>query len=93
VYGREIAMAQSHQAQVDKNFEVFSKRLPELLQSHPGKYAILHEGDVIDFFDTLSDAVKFGHSKFGDMNFSVQEVTRQSATLGFHSYAVHQHSN
>lgn len=86
-------MAQSHQAQVDKNFAAFTKRLPELLQSHPGKYAVLHEGEVVDFFDTLGDAVKFGHAKFGDANFSVQEITRRGVNLGFHSYAVYQHSN
>jgi hypothetical protein len=88
-----MPQSQSHQAQVDHNFEVFSRRLPELLKTHPGKYAVMHEGDVVEFFDTLSDAVKYGHVKFGDMNFSIQEIKRQNVTLGFHSYAVHQHSN
>jgi hypothetical protein len=86
-------MAQSHQSKVDRNFEVFSELLPSLLQTHPGKYAVLHDGNVVEFFDTLGDAVKFGHAKFGDANFSVQEVTRQGVNLGFHSYAVYQHSN
>jgi hypothetical protein len=86
-------MDQSHQANVDRNFEAFTKRLPDLLQSHPGKYAVLHDGEVIDFFDTLGDAVKFGHAKFGDANFSVQEITRHGVNLGFHSYALHQHKH
>lgn len=86
-------MAQSQQNKVDRNFEAFSKMLPELLQTHPGKYAVLHDGKAVEFFDTLGDAVKFGHAKFGDHNFSVQEVTRQGVNLGFHSYAVYQHSN
>lgn len=86
-------MGQSHQAKVDRNFEAFTKALPELLKSHPGKYALLHDGQVVDFFDTLGDAVKFGHAKFGDTNFSVQEVTRRIVSLGFHSYAMHQLSN
>jgi hypothetical protein len=88
-----MVMAQSHQSKVDRNFEVFSELLPNLLQTHPGKYAVLHDGNVVEFFDTLGDAVKFGHAKFGDANFSVQEVTRQGVNLGFHSYAVYQHSN
>jgi hypothetical protein len=86
-------MAQSHQAKVDRNFEAFTKRLPELLQSHPGKFAVLHDGEVIDFFDTLGDAVKFGHAQFGEANFSVQEITRQGVNLGFHSYALYQLSD
>jgi hypothetical protein len=83
-------MAQSDQ--VDRNFEAFEKLLPELLQSHPGKYVVLHDTQVIDFFDTLSDAVKFGHAQFGDANFSVQEITRQNVHLGFYSYALYQHA-
>jgi hypothetical protein len=84
-------MDESHQAEVDRNFEAFTKLLPELLQSHPGKFAVLHDARVIDFFDTLGDAVKFGRARFGDANFSVQEITRHGVNLGFHSYALYQH--
>jgi hypothetical protein len=86
-----MLMAQSDQ--VDRNFEAFEKLLPELLQSHPGKYVVLHDARVVDFFDTLGDAVKFGHARFGDANFSVQEITRRGVNLGFYSYALHQHAN
>jgi hypothetical protein len=85
-------MAQAHQKQVDENFAVFTKLLPQLLKSHPGKYAVMHAGEVVDFFDTISDAVRFGHAKFGDTNFSIQEITTQNVTLGFHSYALYQHT-
>ena len=84
---------QTHQAEVDRNFAAFNKLLPELLKSHPGKLALMHDGNVVDFFDTLSDAVRFGVVKFGDHNFSVQEVTRQTVNLGFHSYAMCQPAN
>jgi hypothetical protein len=86
-------MAQAHQKQVDENFEVFSRLLPELLKSHPGKYALMHSGEVIDFFDTISDAVRYGHAKFGDMDFSIQEITNHKINLGFHSYALLQPTN
>jgi hypothetical protein len=83
----------AHQAEVDKNFEAFKKLLPELIKTHPGKYAVMHEGKTVEFFDTLSDAVRFGHAKFGDHNFSVQEITSQGVNLGFHSYAFYKHPN
>ena len=83
-------MAQAHQKQVDENFHVFVKLLPELLKSHPGRYAVMHAGKVVEFFDTVSDAVRFAHAKFGNMNFSIQEITAQNINLGFHSYALHQ---
>jgi uncharacterized protein DUF5678 len=83
-------MAHTHQKEVDDNFDAFVKLLPELLKLHPGKYALMHNGEVIEFFDTISDAVRYGHAKFGDMNFSIQEVTTQGINLGYHSYALHQ---
>jgi hypothetical protein len=83
-------MAQAHQKQVDENFTVFSRLLPGLLKTHPGKFVVMHDGKLIDYFDTVSDAVRFGHAKFGDMDFSVQEITPEKITLGFHSYALHQ---
>jgi len=86
---RGKAMAQaSHQSEVDKNFAAFQKLLPDLIKTHPGKYAVMHQERAVEFFDTLGDAVRFGHEKFGDRNFSVQEVTNQNVNLGFHSYAI-----
>lgn len=85
-------MAQSHQKEVDDNFVAFTKLLPELLKTHPGKFAVMQNGKVIEFFDTISDAVRFGHAKFGDMKFSIQEITTQNVNLGFHSYALYQHT-
>ena len=86
-----MAAQASHQSHVDKNFEAFQKLLPELIKTHPGKYAVMHDERPVEFFDTLADAVRFGHSQFGDRNFSVQEVTNQNVNLGFHSYAVYKH--
>lgn len=86
-------MAHSHQHEVDRNFEAFTKLLPELITLHPGKYALMHSGEVIDFFDTISDAVRYGHQKYGDLNFSVQEISTKNINLGYHSYALHQSSS
>ena len=83
------AMAATMADQVERNFEAFQRLLPDLLSLHAGKFAVLHDETVIDFFDSLSDAVKFGHARFGDANFSVQEVTSQNINLGFYSYALH----
>lgn len=87
------AMAHKDTSQVDKNFEAFQTLLPGLLKTHPGKFAVLHNGQVVEFFDSLPDAVRFGHSQFGDANFSVQEVTSKNVNLGFYSYAMHQPAN
>lgn len=87
------SMAKSHQQQVDDNFAAFQKLLPELLFTHAGKFAVMHDGAVVEFFDSLGDAARFGHLKYGDVDFSVQQVTSRSVDLGFYSYALHQLSN
>lgn len=86
-------MAKSHQQQVDENYAAFRKLLPELLLTHAGKFAVMHDGAVVEFFDSLSDAARFGHLKYGGIDFSVQQVTSQAVNLGFYSYALHQLSN
>lgn len=85
--------AENMPSQADINFEAFQKQLPELMKEHAGQFAVMRDAKVVEFFDSLSDAVKFGHAQFGDANFSVQEVTSQNINLGFYSYALHHSSN
>jgi hypothetical protein len=84
--------AVTREREVDTNFEAFQKLLPELLESQPGKFAVMHQGKVAEFFDTVADAVRYGRATFGD-TFSIQEVTRRSVNLGYHSYALQHVSN
>jgi hypothetical protein len=76
-------------SQVDKNYAAFKSHLRELLESHPGKQALLHDGEIVEILDTLSDAIKFGNCKFGAGNYSVQEITNRPAEMGWHSHAMH----
>jgi hypothetical protein len=78
-------------SQVDRNFEAFKKLLPKLLRTHAGKFALMHDGDVVDLFETLGEAASLGFSKFGEGQFSVQEVTSKNINLGSYSYALHRH--
>jgi hypothetical protein len=81
----------SNESQADRNFAAFQKLLPDLLPLHGGKFALIRNEQVIEFFDSLSDAVRFGVEKFGIPNkFSIQQVTNQNASLGLYGYAVHQ---
>ena len=73
--------------QADGNFAVFQQKLPELMATHAGKIALMHDGEIVDFFDSVGDAARFGVEKFGDFSkFSVQEVTNSVMSLGIHSY-------
>lgn len=80
--------------EAQRNFSAFRERLPELLTTHQGKYALLHKGEIVDFFDSLSDAVRFGRSRYGSVDeFSIQQVTSTNVNLGFYAHAVHHVSN
>lgn len=74
-------------AEVKANFDAFQKQLPELLKTHPGKFAVIRHGEVVEFFDTLGDAARFGGRMFEDDMYSVQEVTDRRIELGFFSVA------
>ena len=80
---------ETSRSEADINFAAFQKRLPDIIQAHQGQYAVMHAGEIMDFFDTLSDAVKAAQTKFGSSEkFSIQEVTTTNVNLGFYSYAM-----
>ncbi len=74
--------------EVDRNYEAFRKRLPELLGTHRGKFALLHDAQIVEFFDTARDANAAGRQIFKGEPFSIQEVTDGQVDLGFFSHAV-----
>lgn len=71
--------------QVDINFEAFQIQLPNLLKKHAGKFALLHDSEVVGYFNTSFEAFKKGNVDFGEGQFSVQEVTDRVESLGFYS--------
>lgn len=74
--------------QVENNFKAFQAKLADLLPAYAGKIAVLHDGNVVDVFDSFADAIKFGQEKFGNANeFSVQEITARAQSLGFYAHA------
>src|ERR1700733_6375054 len=57
--------SKSNESEVQRNYEAFRQKLPELLQVHRGKFALMHHRDIVDFFDTAGDAYKFGVKQYG----------------------------
>lgn len=66
--------------QLERNYSAFVAKLPELLTAHRGEHVLMHDGEVVDFFDTEKDAHTAGGRLFGKMH-SVQEVIDRSADL------------
>ena len=77
--------------QIARNYHVFTQALPTLLSSHQGKFALMRDGEIVEFFDTARDAYVAGQRLFKDDGiFSVQEVVEAPVDLGFFSHAVPQ---
>jgi len=48
----------------------------------------MHDGEIVEFFDTAADAFRAGQRLYQDQGFSIQEVTDSEVALGSFSYAV-----
>ena len=73
------------QKEIDANYEAFLKKLDQYMAMHNEKFALMHQGQVEQFFDTWQDAYNAGNLIHKDALFSVQKVTRQPADLGYFS--------
>lgn len=74
--------------ELKRNYDAFRAKLPELLATRRGKFALMHDGEIVDFYDSIADAYRAGLKQWPAGAFSVQEVTDISADLGFFSHAV-----
>ena len=77
------------QNEINDNFEAFEARLPELVETNPGEFALLRKKEIVDFFYSIADAVTFGNRKFDDGLFSVQRIDMTISDLGYYSHAMH----
>ena len=77
-------MARTQQT-IDENYAAFEKELPKLMLRHAGRFALMRNASIVDFFDTARDAVITGEHLYADDEFSVQEVTQTPVNLGRYS--------
>lgn len=78
----------SKENQVNINYAAFEKKLPSIIIHHRGEFALMKDGEIVDYFDTARDTYSAGIRLFGEDNFSIQEVVETPVDLGFFSYAM-----
>jgi hypothetical protein len=82
-------MADPRREQIERNYLAFQERLPMLVPTQGGKFALMRDGEIIEFFDTVRDAYVAGEKLFAtDHLFSIQQVVEAPVDLGFFSHAV-----
>ncbi len=73
------------QKQVDENYAFFKTQIAELKRDYHNKFALLHDQQISNFFDSEDDAINIGFEKYGEGNFSVQQVRESVVDLGYQS--------
>lgn len=73
--------------QIEVNYQAFLKILPSIITAQRGKFALMHDGEIILFLDTARDAYVVGVKFYGEgeNEFSIQKVTDAVVDLGFYS--------
>lgn len=70
-------------SQADSNYEAYVSRHRARLEAvHSGKYALLHDGEVVGICGTARDAYEAGCGKYGLGDFSMQEIGARPVGLG-----------
>ena len=61
------------------DYDFFVEQLPALLDGHQGRVALISRRAIVDYFDTMQDAVDAGMQKFGAERFIAQEVLAEDS--------------
>ena len=59
---------------LEKELDTFKRKLPELKAENEGKFALVHQDEVVDVFSSYDDAIKAGYAKFGLTPFLVKQI-------------------
>ena len=76
-------------AQVDGNYDAFTRVLGSILPEHRDQLALLRDGEIVGYFATPLEALRAASELFPDGVFSIQEVTDEPIDLGFWSHVGH----
>ena len=82
-------MSDQKRKEIERNWRAISKRMNEYIPLHSNKYALMRNGEVVEFYSGWEDAYKTGARFYSDGLFSIQQVTKTPVDLGFFSHAVH----
>lgn len=58
---------------LERELETYKAKLPEM-KGQEGKFVLIHETEVVDYFGTYEDAIKEGYAKFKLKPFLVKQI-------------------
>lgn len=75
--------------EIERNFDAFQRNVGAFLPNEAGRFALMQNGGVIEFYDTIDAAERAGRTQFPDGIYSIQEVVVEPVDLGFFSHVGH----
>jgi hypothetical protein len=70
---------------LEQERKTYESHRAELLARDPGKFALIHGDEIVEVFDTKTDAIASGYGRFGNAPFLVKEVVAVEAPQNFTS--------
>ena len=68
--------------ELKRNIEAYQAIQKELERTSDGRFALLHEGILVNVFNDRWDAYLVGQERFGEGRFSIKKIGEPPATLG-----------
>ena len=68
---------------LQRELETFENNIDELLKTDEGKYALVHENEVIETYSDQHDAIAAGYEKFGNVPFLVKLIEEVEVPANF----------
>lgn len=72
-------------AVLEQEIKTYEARKSELIGTAKGKFALIKDDQVIDFFDSKPDAIRIGYERFGNVPFLVRQVLEVESPQNFTS--------
>lgn len=70
------------------DFDSFKACLPELIGEHRGKFAVVHDREIVKISRSMNAAVRYGAKEFGMEQFIAQEITDEKPRIPSYSMLV-----
>lgn len=70
---------------LDQELQTYEKEKDRLLAQAKGKFVLIKGDQVVDFFDTETDAIRHGYEHLGNTPFLVKQVLEIEVPIHFSS--------
>lgn len=60
-----------------EELKVFQEKEKQFIASHPGKYVLIKNQDVIGTYSNQHDAIGEGYTRFGNVPFFIKQIAAQ----------------